>query len=227
MVLRESSSMVSALVRRLASASFLLVLVSACSADTTGTTGNASGAAEAPSEAGSDELGDAETGDDGATEGGSQTGGSEGCPVGEEGCPCTPGGGCDPDLACELGVCTATGDPTSGDGDGDGDPTTSGDGDGDPTTSGDGDGDPTTSGDGDGVPLNCQLDDWCAQPDLASCTCEGCKNDGICTQDEDCVCPDCVDVPACNGDACVDTGNCFPYFEGCNCADCANHPLCG
>ena len=72
-------------------------------------------------------------------------GDGDGCVVGSEGCPCTAGGGCDPGLVCDVGVCT----PDGTTGDGDGDPTT-GDGDGDPTT-GDGDGDPTT-GDGDGDP---------------------------------------------------------------------------
>ncbi|MFO7567508.1 MAG: hypothetical protein R6X02_32995 [Enhygromyxa sp.] len=89
-----------------------------------------------------DELGEGDgdgdpTTGDGDGDGDPSTGdgdGDPGCPVGSEGCPCTNGGGCDPGLTCEVGVCAP--DST---GDGDGDPTT-GDGDGDPTT-GDGDGD--------------------------------------------------------------------------------------
>jgi hypothetical protein len=72
-------------------------------------------------------------------------GDTNGCVVGSEGCPCTGGGGCDPGLVCEVGVCTPS-DPTTGDGDGD--PTT-GDGDGDGDPSGDGDGDPNPACAGD------------------------------------------------------------------------------
>lgn len=32
-------------------------------------------------------------------------GGEGECPIGAQGCPCTPGGGCDPGLACEAGTC--------------------------------------------------------------------------------------------------------------------------
>ena len=117
--------------------------------------------------------------------------------------------------------------------DGDGDPTTTGDGDptttgdGDPTTTGDGDGDgdPTTTGDGD--PFMCQLEQNCSELDPNACVCEGCNTNGFCSQNEDCVCPDCTNEPVCSGDNCVDTGNCFPFYEGCSCADCVNHPLCG
>ncbi|EDM81589.1 regulator of chromosome condensation, RCC1 [Plesiocystis pacifica SIR-1] len=86
------------------------------------------------------------------------------CVVGSAGCPCTPGGGCDPGLECWMDLCIPEGtggETTTGDGDtttGDGDTTTTGDtttGDGD-TTTGDGDtttttgdGDTTTTGDGD------------------------------------------------------------------------------
>jgi MYXO-CTERM domain-containing protein len=44
--------------------------------------------------------GDSTTGDG---DGDSTTDGD--CPIGAEGCPCTPGGGCDPGLACSAGVC--------------------------------------------------------------------------------------------------------------------------
>jgi hypothetical protein len=52
-----------------------------------------------------------------------------GCDVGTQGCPCTGGGGCDPGLVCEGGVCV----PMSGDGD----PSTTGDGDPDSVCVGD------------------------------------------------------------------------------------------
>jgi MYXO-CTERM domain-containing protein len=44
--------------------------------------------------------GDPTTGDG---DGGSTTDGE--CPIGGEGCPCTPGGGCDPGLVCSEGIC--------------------------------------------------------------------------------------------------------------------------
>ena len=212
------------MVRRLAGVSIVLALA-ACSPVTTGTP-----------DAGGDDLGEdddavesspddgaMESGEEGSAEQEGEGDGDSDCVVGSLGCHCTPGGGCDPGLSCDLGVCVPA--PGDGDGDGDGDPTT-GDGDADPTT-GDGDADPTT-GDGDGdTNVVCQLDDWCADPDLDACLCEGCWNDGFCTDDEDCICPDCQNVSACNGENCIDTGNCFPYWESCNCNDCADHPLCG
>lgn len=139
-------------------------------------------------------------------------------------CICDPGyDWCDPNDATNLDCCSDGVGEDEIDGDGDGDPTTVGDGDGDPTT-GDGDGDPTT---GDGDPnFECQLDDWCDEPDLNACLCEGCNNNGFCSDNEDCICPDCENANACNGNNCIDTGNCFPYWESCNCSDCAGHPMC-
>ena len=100
-----------------------------------------------------DEVGDDMGDGDGDTTGDGDGDGDTtdtGCPIGAEGCPCTPGGGCDPGLMCESGVCVPEAG-TTGDGDGDttgdGDGDTPGDGDGD--TTGDGDGDPTGDGDGD------------------------------------------------------------------------------
>ncbi|MFV8753667.1 peptidoglycan DD-metalloendopeptidase family protein [Nannocystaceae bacterium ST9] len=46
---------------------------------------------------------------DSTSSGGSSTEGGE-CPIGGEGCPCTPGGGCDPDLTCVDGICEPTGE---------------------------------------------------------------------------------------------------------------------
>jgi MYXO-CTERM domain-containing protein len=45
---------------------------------------------------------------DGDGDGDGTTGGE--CPIGAEGCACTPGGGCDPGLTCEAGICEPEGD---------------------------------------------------------------------------------------------------------------------
>jgi hypothetical protein len=220
----------------IAAASLLLL---ACSPSTEGLAGERGDDGDGQDESGSRETGSAESGD--ASGDGDST---AGCNVGAHGCPCTGGGGCDPGLACEGGICV----PTAGDGDptttGDGDPTTTGDGDptttgdGDPTTTGDGDpstgdGDPTTTGDGDPAPdfmcanLNHSNNSYCGVADMNDCLCEGCHNDGQCTYDEDCVCPDCVDESYCKGEgACNYSGYCHPWLEGCDCADCFGHPLC-
>jgi hypothetical protein len=172
----------------------------------------------------------------------------------EVGSACVGGLFCPGDQVCVDGFCVAgvgetsssgdgdgdpttgdgDGDPTTGDGDGDGDgdPTTGdgdGDGDGDPTT-GDGDGDPTT-GDGDGDSFTCtNLATSRAQCSIANqngCVCYGCPNpNGICENNEDCVCPDCTNESFCGGSNCENDGLCDPYFEGCSCADCAGHPAC-
>jgi hypothetical protein len=93
--------------------------------DTAGTAGTAdtgeSGSMSMTGDGDGDQTGDGD-GDPGDGDG------DTGCVVGSEGCPCTGGGGCDPGLVCEAGVCG----PAPGDGDGDGDPTGDGDGDGDP-----------------------------------------------------------------------------------------------
>jgi hypothetical protein len=193
------------MVRRLAGVSLVLALAG-CSPNTTGT-GN-----EANDNAGDDESGSGGTMESGEGADEQHGDGDPGCAVGSQGCPCTLGGGCDPGLACDLGVCV---------------PGSSGDGDGDPTT-GDGDGDPTTGdGDGDGDPnFMCLLDIWCDDFDAEDCVCEGCNNNGTCSQYEDCVCPDCTNLNVCKGSSCVTTGLCHPYFEGCECPDCFGHPLC-
>ncbi|MCA9686248.1 MAG: hypothetical protein KC457_29035 [Myxococcales bacterium] len=36
------------------------------------------------------------------------------CPIGGEGCACTPGGGCDPGLSCEAGLCLAADETDTG-----------------------------------------------------------------------------------------------------------------
>jgi hypothetical protein len=106
--------------------------------DTAGTAGTAdtgeSGSMSMTGDGDGDVTGDGD-GDTGPGDGDGDTG----CVVGSEGCPCTDGGGCDPGLVCDAGVCG----PAPGDGDGDGG---DGDGDGEPGD-GDGDGD---GGDGDG-----------------------------------------------------------------------------
>jgi hypothetical protein len=106
----------------------------------------------------------------------------------------------------------------------------------DPTTGGEGGSGGTAGGGGDGgkgeagAPpmLECDLDMFCDEADLATCTCMGCNpGNPQCTQSEDCVCGDCAEVDACDG--CQDGGAdgvCNPYFEGCSCSDCALHPAC-
>jgi hypothetical protein len=94
----------------------------------------------------------------------------------------------------------------------------------------DGGGGAGASGGAGGSPpvLDCDLDMFCDEADLATCTCEGCNSGNPeCTQGEDCVCPDCAEVEACDG--CQNggaDGECNPYFEGCGCSDCFSHPLC-
>jgi MYXO-CTERM domain-containing protein len=68
---------------------------------------------------------EASDGGDETSSSGDTTSGEEGssegeCPIGAEGCACTPGGGCDPGLACEDDVCVpepigGTGGPSDGD----------------------------------------------------------------------------------------------------------------
>lgn len=71
----------------------------------------------------------------------------------------------------------------------------------------------------------------CNQLNQATCTCEGCTDDGVCYDDQqeladDCVCPDCADAVGCRPPNCVNDGTCNPYLEGCLCPDCAGHPRC-
>jgi hypothetical protein len=80
----------------------------------------------------------------------------------------------------------------------------------------------------DAGPVACVLGPSCTQPDLPTCTCMGCVNDGTCASDDDRVCDDCAGVvdgnfpaPPCDLDAI-----CEPEVEGCGCPDCAAHPLC-
>lgn len=173
------------------------------------------------------ESGTAESGDTMA-EAGSSAEGS--CVIGAEGCACTPGGGCDPDLMCEAGVCTGCVIGSEGC------PCTAGGGcdgglmcDAGLCLPGASTGDGDTAGDGDGDPLMCALpQQGCDVADPVLCLCEGCNNNGECWQNEDCVCPDCTQKDYCTGnDDCNHDGACSPYTEGCSCADCADHPLCG
>ena len=146
-----------------------LALLSTACGDTSGTGAEETAGSETATGTG-DEVGDGD-GDPTTTTTGDGDGdptttgdgdGDPGCPVGSEGCPCTNGGGCDPGLTCDSGVCS----PDATTGDGDGDPTT-GDGDGDPTT-GDGDGDPGNACVGDEfIPLEAEaadeIDGWFEQ----------------------------------------------------------------
>lgn len=56
----------------------------------------------------------------------------------------------------------------------------------------------------------------------------GCKDDGQCTLEDDCVCTDCSTDDYCSDpNNCVDDGECDAFLEGCVCADCAgSHPEC-
>lgn len=92
-----------------------------------------------------------------------------------------------------------------------------------PGTSGD-----TTAGETGGE-LQCAdvaMDMDCANADPATCACMGCVDDGMCTEEDDCVCADCAAEDFCGPKACEDDGECHPFIEGCACADCAGHPLC-
>lgn len=170
-----------------------------------------------------DESGTAESGDTQSEEGS--------CIVGSDACPCTPGGGCDPGLMCEAGVCSgcivgSQGCPCTGGGGCDAGLMCDGDVCLPAASTGDGD----TTGDGDGDPFMCMLQQQqdCGQADPMLCLCDGCDNNGQCFDNEDCVCPDCTDQEFCTGDDdCNYDGACSPYYEGCSCADCADHPLCG
>jgi hypothetical protein len=65
---------------------------------------------------------------------------------------------------------------------------------------------------------------------LKSCTKDsvGCVNDGVCTPEDDCTCPDCAQDFVCNpgGAGCPTDGVCSAYYEGCSCPDCAGTPAC-
>jgi predicted small lipoprotein YifL len=56
----------------------------------------------------------------------------------------------------------------------------------------------------------------------------GCKDDGQCTLEDDCVCTDCDADSYCSDPAnCQDDGKCDAFVEGCVCADCkSSHPEC-
>ncbi|PRQ05521.1 RCC1 domain-containing protein [Enhygromyxa salina] len=106
--------------------------------------------------------------------------GTESDCIGQSGCACTPGGGCDPGLACVEDMC----EPEAGDGDGDGDP--AGDGDGE----GDGDGDPGCSH------LGCMCDG-----SLASC------DPGLACEDGVCAPSSCGNGTPDDGEVCDDGNN--------------------
>jgi hypothetical protein len=55
----------------------------------------------------------------------------------------------------------------------------------------------------------------------------GCKNDGTCDADDDCVCADCdKDFLTCSPTLCDHNGTCDKFVEGCSCDDCAMDPEC-
>jgi hypothetical protein len=71
--------------------------------------------------------------------------------------------------------------------------------------------------------------------DLGECTLTpcakapvGCVDDGVCTAEDDCTCPDCAADFVCNpgASACPADGVCTAYYEGCSCPDCAATPAC-
>lgn len=87
------------------------------------------------------------------------------CVVGSEFCPCTPGGGCDPGLVCELGLCLAA-DTTGSSSEGPldtGGPDTGSDGDTTASSVDESTTDPTTSATSNetdtGIPDNCGNDE--------------------------------------------------------------------
>jgi hypothetical protein len=54
-----------------------------------------------------------------------------------------------------------------------------------------------------------------------------CNPNGVCGNDDDCVCADCDADPYCSSPmSCTNNGVCDPYNEGCVCADCATNPAC-
>lgn len=199
--------------------SYVVVLVglalglSACSVNTLGTSMGSEAADESGASEADDELGSGEVTTTTSTS--SNESDTNDCPQGAEGCPCTAGGGCDPGSMCDAGLCVPeAGDTTTGD-------TTTGD----TTTTTTDDGDTTTTTGGD--PFMCTLGRGCSEPDPSACACQGCNDNGYCTQSDDCVCPDCTNEGVCMGNACNTNGTCSPYYEGCECPDCAAHPLCG
>jgi hypothetical protein len=74
---------------------------------------------ETATDATSDEVGESGTTttsttstDDADSSSESPTTDDDSCPIGAEGCPCTDGGGCDPGLSCEGGICEMPSDTT-------------------------------------------------------------------------------------------------------------------
>jgi N-acetyl-anhydromuramyl-L-alanine amidase AmpD len=74
-----------------------------------------------------DPLGGPGDGDGDPSDSGDGDSADEGeCWIGAENCPCTPGGGCDPGLVCEVGTCVPSGNGEGVDDDGTGDAGTGG-----------------------------------------------------------------------------------------------------
>ncbi len=121
----------------------------------------------------------------------------ESCPIGAEGCECTPGGGCDPGLVCELGTCTAGSADTN---DTDADTTDTTDTDTTDTTDGT---DTTDTTDTEGGACDpAPGDDECTSCNKESC----CDAIEACAADEDCTCmSECVN----------DGGNFFQCGQQC------------
>ncbi len=54
-----------------------------------------------------------------------------------------------------------------------------------------------------------------------------CTDDGVCGQEDDCVCPECDDDLFCRDpENCENDGICREFEEGCVCEDCAEIPRC-
>ncbi|MFV8751311.1 hypothetical protein ACNOYE_12270 [Nannocystaceae bacterium ST9] len=163
------------------------------SADETGTAG------ETATESGTaDEVGDSgttsTTTDSTST---TDTSDTDACPIGSDGCPCTDGGGCDPNLVCEAGTCgpapadtgtTDTGTDTTTD---TGTDTT------DTTTTDTGDPPPyqaCPNGDADCLPGEVCVTGLANQGQLPWTMCTS----GMCASDDDCAVDDndiCTDLP--------------------------------
>lgn len=70
---------------------------------------------------------------------------------------------------------------------------------------------------------DCKFDPW--DPGCVSES-VGCVSDGVCTEEDDCTCPDCHKELYCRGTCADSPGSCMPYYDGCKCSACASRPEC-